>query len=51
MIRYTVEVARALHARDDVDLSVLAAASARPFFEDFLGRPYSFDAFQRWLST
>jgi glycosyltransferase involved in cell wall biosynthesis len=39
MVRYTVELARALRDRDDVDLSVLAAPPAVPFFQDMLGRP------------
>ncbi len=39
IIRYTVELARALHARPDVELSVLATASARPFFAELLGSP------------
>ncbi len=37
IVRYTVELARALHARPDVELSVLATASARPFFTELLG--------------
>jgi glycosyltransferase involved in cell wall biosynthesis len=37
IVRYTVELARALHARPDVELSVLTTSSARPFFSDLLG--------------
>ena len=37
IVRYTVELARALHARDDVDLSVLVEPAARPFFAELLG--------------
>ncbi|WP_245887880.1 glycosyltransferase family 4 protein [Geodermatophilus tzadiensis] len=37
IVRYTVELARALRARTDVELSVLATASARAFFTELLG--------------
>ncbi|MGY1727106.1 glycosyltransferase family 4 protein [Geodermatophilus sp. SYSU D01062] len=37
IVRYTVELARALQARPDVELSVLATASARAFFTELLG--------------
>ncbi|MCU1616858.1 MAG: hypothetical protein JWO98_4398 [Frankiales bacterium] len=37
MIRYCVELARALHARDDVELHVLCTPEARAFFGDLLG--------------
>lgn len=39
MVRYTVEVAAALHRRDDVSLSVAASADAVPYFTDLLGDP------------
>ncbi|NAZ81105.1 glycosyltransferase [Kineococcus sp. R8] len=37
IVRYTVELARALRARADVDLSVLVEPAAQPFFADLLG--------------
>ncbi|GAB3321572.1 glycosyltransferase family 1 protein [Geodermatophilus aquaeductus] len=39
IVRYTVEMARALEALPEVELSVLATASAQPFFTDLLGDP------------
>lgn len=38
MVRYVVELARELHAHDEVDLSVLTVPAAAPFFTDLLGR-------------
>jgi glycosyltransferase involved in cell wall biosynthesis len=37
MVRYAVELAEALHARDDVELYVLVTPEAAPFFTDLLG--------------
>lgn len=37
MVRYVVELATALAARPDVELSVLTTASAQPFFRRVLG--------------
>lgn len=37
MVRYCVELARALHRRPDVELHVLCVAAARPFLGDLLG--------------
>jgi glycosyltransferase involved in cell wall biosynthesis len=39
MVRYAVELARALGARPDVELHVLARPDSRTFFTDLLGRP------------
>nr|WP_179757088.1 glycosyltransferase family 1 protein [Kineococcus aurantiacus] len=39
IVRYTVGLARALDARPDVEVSVLAEPAARPFFTDLLGDP------------
>ncbi len=39
MVRYVVELARALHRRDDVELHALALPAAKPFFEELLGDP------------
>jgi glycosyltransferase involved in cell wall biosynthesis len=39
MVRYTVELARALNARSDVELSVMTVAESRSFFEALLGDP------------
>ncbi|MGD9751171.1 MAG: glycosyltransferase family 4 protein, partial [Acidimicrobiia bacterium] len=37
MVRYCVELARALEARDDVELHALVSPDARPFFAEELG--------------
>ena len=39
MVRYVVELARALASQPDVEVSVLTVPSARPFFSELLGGP------------
>lgn len=40
IVRYTVELARALDQRSDVELHVLCTAETAPFFAGFLPRPH-----------